>query len=113
MKRPVSFQEVQLDLRRGQIEQTLEVPQAPSAVMGGHLSRLLEGIGWVLAITVLLAELLVGGCSTRGRLPRHDDALRGELLAMCDVDQRVRQGFGSQMSPETVAEMQAVDAKHT
>jgi hypothetical protein len=32
---------------------------------------------------------------------------------MVDADQRVRQGFGSQMEPEQVARMQAVDAKHT
>ena len=32
---------------------------------------------------------------------------------MVDADQRVRQGFGSQMEPEKVARMQAVDAKHT
>lgn len=32
---------------------------------------------------------------------------------MVDADQRVREGFGSQMTPEQVAEMQAVDARHT
>ena len=32
---------------------------------------------------------------------------------MCEVDQKVRQGFSSHMSAETVAEMQAVDARHT
>jgi hypothetical protein len=32
---------------------------------------------------------------------------------MEDLDQRVREGFSLQMGPEKVAEMQAVDAKHT
>lgn len=32
---------------------------------------------------------------------------------MCDADQRVRQGFGSNMTAETVAEIQKVDARHT
>ncbi len=68
----------------------------------------------ILVITaVLLAAAFVGGCASRSGALRHDAALRCELLAMCDVDQRVRQGFGSHMSAETIAEMQAVDARHT
>jgi hypothetical protein len=62
---------------------------------------------------VLLAVALVGGCATRSGAPGHDPSLRRELLAMCEVDQKVRQGFGSRMSAETVAEIQAVDARHT
>ena len=67
----------------------------------------------LVTTAVLLAAVFVAGCASRSGAPRHDAALRRELLAMCDVDQRVRQGFGSQMSAETVAEMQAVDARHT
>ena len=32
---------------------------------------------------------------------------------MVEIDQRVRQGFGPQMSPETVQEMAAIDAKNS
>ena len=55
----------------------------------------------------------MGGCASRSGASRHDAVLRGELLAMCDVDQRVRQGFGPHMNAEIAAEMQAVDARHT
>jgi hypothetical protein len=71
-------------------------------------------------ILILIAALVtVGGvgCSSvtapRGSAPHRDSALRRELLVMVDADQRVRQGFGSQMGSEEVARMQAADAKHT
>ena len=67
----------------------------------------------LVTTAVLFAVAFVGGCASRSGAPRHDPALRRELLAMCDVDQRVRQGFGSRMSTETVAQIQAVDARHT
>lgn len=67
----------------------------------------------LVTTAVLLAVAFVGGCASRSGASRHDPALRRELLAMCDVDQRVRQGFGSRMSAETVAKVQAVDARHT
>jgi hypothetical protein len=57
--------------------------------------------------------LFVSGCASRSGASRHDAVLRGELLAMCDLDQKVRESFGSHMSAESVAEMQAVDARHT
>ena len=78
----------------------------------GHLT-LLEFMRHFVTTAVLLAVAFVGGCASRGGAPRHDAALRRELLAMCEVDQKVRQGFGSRMSAETVAEIQAVDARHT
>ena len=63
---------------------------------------------------VLLAAAFVGGCASRSGAPRHDAALRRELLAMCDVDQRVRQGFGSHMSAETIAEsVPSQQARHS
>jgi hypothetical protein len=69
---------------------------------------------------VMIAALVafVGvGCSSvtapRGSASHRDSALRRELLAMVDADQQVREGFGSQSEPEKVAQMQAVDAKHT
>jgi hypothetical protein len=67
----------------------------------------------LVTTVALLAAALISGCVSRSDAPRPDAALRRELLAMCAVDQKVRQGFGSQMSAETVAEMQAVDARHT
>ena len=67
----------------------------------------------VLATTAVLIAAFVGGCACRSGAPRHDAALRRELLAMCDVDQSVRQDVGLQISAETVAKMQAVDARHT
>lgn len=69
------------------------------------------------AIGAVLLTLTTIGCSSLGpashspRLP--NAALRSELLAMEDLDQRVRQDVSSQIAPEKVAEMQAVDAKHT
>ena len=66
----------------------------------------------LVTTAVLLAAVFVGGCASRSGAPRHDAALRRELLAMCEVDQKVRHGFGSRMSAETVARMQAVDARH-
>jgi hypothetical protein len=62
---------------------------------------------------VLLTVGFIGGCASHGGAPRHDAGLRHELLAMCEADQKVPQGFGSRMSAETVAEVQAVDARHT
>src|SRR5262245_19021741 len=59
------------------------------------------GVGWSSATV------------PRGSASRRDSARRRELLAMVDADQRVRQGFGSQMEPEKVTQMQAVDTKHT
>ena len=67
----------------------------------------------LVATAVLLTALFVSGCTSPSGASRHDAALRHELLAMCEVDPKVRQSFGSHMSAETVAEMQAVDAKHT
>ena len=67
----------------------------------------------LLVIAVLLAMAFVSGCASPSGASRHDAALRRELLAMCDVDQKVRENFGSHMSAEAVAEMQAVDARHT
>ena len=67
----------------------------------------------LVTTAVLLTALFVSGCTSPSGASRHDAALRHELLAMCEVDQKVRQSFGSHMSAETVAEMQAVDAKHT
>jgi hypothetical protein len=67
----------------------------------------------VLFTTAVLIVLgFAGGCASRGGLPRHSSALRHELLAMCDVDQTVRRDFGSRMTAETIAKIQAVDAKH-
>ncbi len=61
--------------------------------------------------------LLAVGCSSVPRpgdsVSRRDSALRRELLAMLEADQQVRQGFGSQMEPEKLARMQAVDGEHT
>jgi Family of unknown function (DUF6624) len=71
------------------------------------------------ALVMVAALLGVAGfgCSSvtapRSSALPGDSALRRELLAMMDADQRVRQGFGSQMTPEQVAQMQAVDTKHT
>jgi hypothetical protein len=67
----------------------------------------------VPVIAVLLAMAFVSGCVSPSGASRHDAALRRELLAMCDVDQKVRENFGSHMSAEAVAEMQVVDARHT
>jgi len=67
----------------------------------------------LVTTAVLLTALFVSGCTSPSGASRHDAALRHELLAMCEVDQKVRQSFGSHMSAETVAEMQAVDARHT
>jgi uncharacterized protein DUF6624 len=67
----------------------------------------------VLIIALLLAMAFVSGCVSPSGASRHDALLRRELLAMCDVDQKVRENFGSHMSAATVAEMQAVDARHT
>ena len=67
-------------------------------------------------IAALVAVVGVG-CSSvtspRGSASHRDSALRLELLAMVDADQRVRQGFGSQMESEKLAQMQAADTKHT
>jgi len=67
----------------------------------------------LVTTAVLLTALFVSGCTSPSGASRHDAALRHELLAMCEVDQKVRQSFGSHMSAESVAEMQAVDARHT
>src|SRR5436190_4620752 len=71
-------------------------------------------------ILILIAALVaVGGvgCSSvtapHGSASHPDSALRRELLAMVDADQRVREGFSLQMEPEKVAEMRAIDAEHT
>jgi uncharacterized protein DUF6624 len=71
-------------------------------------------------ILILIAALVVVdgvGCSSvsapHASASHRDSALRRELLAMVDADQRVREGFGLQMEPEKVAEMRAIDAKHT
>lgn len=66
-----------------------------------------------VTMAVLIAAALVGGCAARSGALRHDAGLQRELLAMRDVDQRVRQGFGSQMRAETVAKIEAVDARHS
>jgi len=69
-----------------------------------------------IMVAALVAALGVGCGSVtapHGSASRRDSALRRELLSMVDADQQVRQGFGSQMEPEKVARMQAVDAKHT
>ena len=62
---------------------------------------------------VLLAAVFLAGCASRRDVPRPDAALRRELLAMCEQDQKVRQGFGSQMTAETIKEIEAIDARHT
>jgi hypothetical protein len=62
---------------------------------------------------VLITAAFVGGCASRNGASRYDAALRRDLLAMCDVDQKVRENIGSHMSAVAVAEMQAVDARHT
>jgi hypothetical protein len=71
-------------------------------------------------VLVIIAAFLAGvgfGCSSviapRGGASPRESALRRELLAMVDADQRVREGFGSQMTIEQIAQMQAVDTKHT
>src|SRR4051812_31381704 len=71
-------------------------------------------------ILILIAALVaVGsvGCSSvtarHGSASHSDSALCRELLTMVDADQRVREGFGLQMESEKVAEIQAIDAKHT
>jgi hypothetical protein len=61
---------------------------------------------------ILIAAVFVGGCVFPSRASRPNVTLRRELLSMCEVDQRVRQGFGPQMSAETIATIQATDAKH-
>jgi hypothetical protein len=68
---------------------------------------------FLLALLALLA-----GCSfSRVDQPVHavsrNEALRRELLAMCDVDQRSRAGFNTQMAPEEMAIIERVDAVHT
>ena len=69
-----------------------------------------------MTIAALVAVVSLG-CSSitpsRGSAPRRESALRWELLAMVDADQQVRQGFGPQMQLEKVAQMQALDTKHT
>jgi Family of unknown function (DUF6624) len=87
-------------------------PARVSTIVRAHLT-LLEFMRLFVTTPVLLAVAFVGSCATRSGASRHDPSLRRELLAMCEVDQKVRQGFGSTMSAETVAEMQAVDARHT
>jgi hypothetical protein len=65
----------------------------------------------LLIVTVLVAALL-GGCATRKNESWSNASLRRELLEMCEVDQRVRQGFGPHVSAETIAMIEAVDARH-
>ena len=79
---------------------------------GTRSSVLLEFMR-VLVIAVLLAMAFVSGCASPSGASRHAAAVRRELLAMCDVDQKVRENFGSHMSAEAVAKMQAVDVRHT
>jgi hypothetical protein len=57
--------------------------------------------------------MLLAACASRRDAPRQDVALRRELLAMVEIDQGVRQGFGPQMNDELLKEMQAIDAKNT
>jgi len=71
-------------------------------------------------IHILVAALVaVGGvgCSSvtapHGSGSHRDSALRRELLAMVDADQRVREAFSLPMESEKVAEMRTIDAKHT
>src|SRR5689334_25247508 len=70
-----------------------------------------------LVMIAALVAALGAGCRSvtapPGSASCRDSALRRELLSMVDGDQSVRQGFGSQMEPEQVARMQAVDAKRT
>ena len=54
----------------------------------------------LVSTAVLLTTLFVGGCASRSGATRPDAALRRELLAMCEVDQKVRQSFGSHMSAD-------------
>jgi hypothetical protein len=69
-----------------------------------------------LVIAVVLLSLTIG-CSSpspaRHSPPPRNPELRSELMAMEDLDQRVREGFSLQTLPEKITEMQAVDAKHT
>ena len=67
----------------------------------------------LIATAVLLAAAFIDSCASRRGALRHDAALCREILAMYEVDQKVRQGFGSRMSDETAAEIQAVDVRHT
>ena len=85
-----------------------------------HVVRLSTSHGSMPITLVILASLMVVvgvGCfsatTPRGKPSRRDSALRRELLAMVEADQRVRQGFGSQMTPDQLVQMQAIDAKHT
>ncbi len=66
----------------------------------------------------LLALLcLAVGCSfSRLDSPVHNsrnEALRRELLAMCEADQRARAGFNTQMAPEEIARIERLDTQHT
>jgi hypothetical protein len=73
----------------------------------------LELIRIFFSTAILLVALFVAGCASPRDRARLDVALRRELLAMSEKDQEVREGFGSQMSAETIKEMQATDARHT
>jgi hypothetical protein len=75
--------------------------------------QLLGSMRIFFSTAVLLVAVFVAGCASQRDGPRLDTALRRELLAMSEKDQKVRQGFGSQMSAETIKEMQAIDARHT
>src|SRR4051794_39532461 len=76
-----------------------------------------ESMRDILILIEALVALGGGGRSSvtapQGSAAHRDSALRRELLAMVDAYQRVRKGFSLQMEPKKVAEVRAIDAKHT
>ena len=68
-------------------------------------------------VTAVLAVLSAIGCTSDRALHSgasyREPALRRELLAMVEADQRVRKGITLPMTPEKLAQMDDIDARHT
>jgi hypothetical protein len=73
--------------------------------------------GVPLGVASVLVALLACGCTStstsRNTESNRAPALRRELLAMVDTDQRVREGIRLPMTSADIARMQEVDARHT
>lgn len=67
-------------------------------------------------MSLLVAVMFFVACRTASvperRFVEHSEVLRRELLGMRERDQKVREGFSSKMSEETMAAIMAVDGEH-